>query len=116
MRKIVKVLAVVLVFVICLSFCGCVSKSDVVGKWERVKDDDYSPYLYFYKNGTYDYSGTGQSSGGTWELKNGEIVTEYSYIGNVMIISYIISGDKLTDQQGNVLYTKISDDTSVDVE
>lgn len=112
MRKIVKVLAVVLVFVICLSFCGCVSKSDVVGVW---KCEEYNNnYLYFYKNGTCDEC---RSEGDhvlpkKWELKDGDVVIESP---RGYIDSYTISDGKMLDQQGNIEYTKVSDDPSVDI-
>ena len=123
MKKVVSVLlAVIAVCTITIGMTGCgVSKSAVVGVWHYVGEGDPwtanfasgKLYLYVYKDGTGDSYGKQENGNGQhvnsfeWRIEG-----EYFVRGTV---KYTIEGDCMYDKQGKHVYTKISNDTSVDL-
>ena len=113
-----SILAVLMI--LCFIFlCSCTSKSDVVGVWKDVEDEarGKKTYAYFYEDGSCDWYEPGVYDGhlnsSTWEIKGDTLVLNY---WDGVTYTYIISNDRITDQQGSVRYEKVTDDTSKDID
>lgn len=121
-----KVISFVLALVLCFGLCACSNndtKEDniekaLVGVWKAT----VGPYIYIYKDGTCDYYGRAGTSevlhynAFIWEIEGDYIVMKHDIAGSSRIEKYTLSGETLLDKQGKVYATKLSSDTSVDIQ
>ncbi len=127
MKRIISLLLAILTvctLTLSMSGCGGASKSDIVGVWNYVGENDTwtytfevgQLYLYIYEDGTGNWYGKRQYSKDEAYHMNGfewEIEGEYFVKGST---KYTIDGNSLYDNQGKLAFTKVSNDTSVDIE
>ena len=76
MKKLIRVLAVIIVVVLAVSlFAGCSNKSKLIGKWQ-CKEDGASVTLEFKKNGDLivgmSFGGETESEKGKWKMGKGD--------------------------------------------
>ena len=133
MKRIISLLLTILTvctLTIGISGCGGASQSAVVGVWKKADDPDTKTtsfindelYIYVYKDGTGDYYAKQASVSNEnaehfnsfeWEI-DGEYFVEK--LANYSPSKYTINGDTMLDKQGKEIFTKVSDDTSIDIE
>lgn len=68
-----KLLAIALVFAMCVSFCACaktITEDDLVGKW-ALSDGDYEISIQFTDKGTFGFAYVEYSGGNISEFESG---------------------------------------------
>ena len=128
MKKIISLLLSMLTvctLALGMSGCGGASESAVVGVWNYVGESNPGTesfvtgqlYLYVYKDGTGDTYGKPRSmeDKAPYHMNSFEwhIDGEYFVRGTT---KYTIDGDSMYNKQGKLVYTKVSNDTSGDID
>jgi len=115
MKKFISLLLATLttcIFVLGMSGCGGASKSAVVGVWEcNIENPFKGSYLYVYDDGTGDIylpSDTGHCNNFEWSIDGEQFVIQEA-------TKHTIDGNYMYDKQGKLAYTKVSNNTSIDI-
>ena len=124
MKRIISILLIT--FLICtlifsMSSCSNISKQDAIGVWKFVGEGNKwtelftgDIYLYVYKDGTGDFyckrlrEEADHTNAFEWSIDG-----EYF---NMDGTKFTIEGDSMYDKQGKLDYTKVSNNTSQDMD
>jgi hypothetical protein len=87
--KTVSGIAMLLLLGMMVTFVGCGEGSTLVGKWEKVDDDEMT--LEFFKDGTVIYGGDSKRE---WKIGKDELIIYDSF--RTRTYNYKISGSTLT--------------------